>query len=196
MKISLLCLVLGLTVCIGEAAASRADLNFADNDDPAEITAALRHLTSTEDPNYNVIETNQDEGAVIAPAPKGAKLKKRSGRIAYGKPAAEGQFPTVVWLGVGEYICTGTLITKKAVMTAAHCVRTDSGAFINVKDVEVGFGSEYYDYTDAYTVDVSSQIHKNELPIKYMFIYLDLSLMKTIIDNSGGVAALKIQFAF
>lgn len=155
MKRSSICVLVALVACIGHAAAARPDLLNADDDDHSGITASLRHLSSTDDPNYNSIITSEDDDAIHVPAPKGASLKKgRSGRIAYGKPVAKDQFPTVVWLNLGDSICTGTLIAKKAILTAAHCVVADNGGLISPKTVEVGFGSEYYDYTDTYLIDL------------------------------------------
>src|SRR5690348_10331128 len=39
-----------------------------------------------------------------------------------GTPATTGEFPTVVAIEVGQGLCTGTLLTKDWVLTAAHCV--------------------------------------------------------------------------
>jgi hypothetical protein len=42
--------------------------------------------------------------------------------IVGGTPATAGEFPTTVVIEVGDGLCTGTLVTKDWVLTAAHCV--------------------------------------------------------------------------
>ncbi|XP_069704879.1 transmembrane protease serine 9-like [Periplaneta americana] len=44
-------------------------------------------------------------------------------RVVGGKNAREGEFPFVVGLYDGMYLCGGTLITRLHVLTAAHCIK-------------------------------------------------------------------------
>ncbi len=154
MKISIFYIFIACAACGGHALSTRLDSLASDHVQPGTNSPG-RHLKSFGGPSYYATETNMDKDAVIVSRLKLSRSHKRSGRIAYGDQVADGQFPTVVFLSMGEYICTGTVIAPKAVLTAAHCVRDDNGDWIDVADVEVDYGSEYYDDTDTYSVDVS-----------------------------------------
>ena len=155
MVILALYLLIACAACVDSAALRRVDSLGGDQWQHVTISSSHRQLKSTKGPNYYITETSADANAVTVRASKRSRSNKvRLGRIAFGDRVSDGQFPTVVWLSVGDYVCTGTLIAPKAVLTAAHCVRDDNGDWIDTADVEVGFGSEYYDDTDPYTVNV------------------------------------------
>lgn len=54
-----------------------------------------------------------------------AAQERPDGRVLGGKPVPEGKYPFLVY--VGKVGCTGTLITVRWVLTAAHCVVLNDG---------------------------------------------------------------------
>ena len=60
--------------------------------------------------------------AGAAPAADAPAASSPSPDIIGGTTTTVGQYPTVVALEVGSFLCTGTLITPNWVVTAAHCV--------------------------------------------------------------------------
>lgn len=96
-----------------------------------------------------VWESNLDPGAIIRPSH--ALSSKAASRIAWGKEAKEGMFPYVVYFDGGGYLCTGSVIAPKAILTAAHCVRDESG-WAKASDISIYAGSVVYDNTGTYYV--------------------------------------------
>lgn len=83
--------------------------------------------------NFNVFQRNYECGKIQS------KL-----RIAGDKKAASRQFPFHVAIFGGDdqrYICGGSLISSKAVVTAAHCVAHNTGELKNKDHIKVLFGS-------------------------------------------------------
>ena len=66
-----------------------------------------------------------------------------TGRVAYGQKAAPGQFPWVAYFDP-EGVCTASLITPRAVLSAGHCVISDKGVWTNWKKAAIYIGSNYW----------------------------------------------------
>ncbi|HTR54215.1 MAG TPA: S1 family peptidase [Kofleriaceae bacterium] len=61
-------------------------------------------------------------GIAVAPLLLAAPVSADDEPIVGGTATTAGEFPNVVVIEVGDGLCTGTLITKDWVLTAAHCV--------------------------------------------------------------------------
>jgi secreted trypsin-like serine protease len=65
-------------------------------------------------------------------------------RIAYGDNASQGQFPFAAFVSGRNFACSGSLISPRVVMTAAHCVYKN-GWTSKAGDIKVMLGSpDYY----------------------------------------------------
>lgn len=73
-----------------------------------------------------------------------SKIQNRTatGRVAWGQKAAPGQFPWVAYFDP-EGVCTASLITPRAMLSAAHCVFEDD-VWTNWKKAAIYIGSNYW----------------------------------------------------
>ncbi|SEU06666.1 S1 family peptidase [Stigmatella erecta] len=72
-----------------------------------------------------------------APGPEASSLGENTSAIYNGWLANTGQYPEVVYVDAGNFMCTGTLISPSTVLTAAHCL----DHYPAVSAVSVGFGT-------------------------------------------------------
>lgn len=90
---------------------------------------------------------------------KRSGTSNRSGaRVAYGRTASPGQFPFATFVSDinGDFVCSGSLIAPRVVLTAGHCVLNDNfGTFVdNIGSytVSVGVVDDLMNYTGTLVV--------------------------------------------
>ena len=93
----------------------------------------------------------EDSGPIDIPA-----LSNNS-RIAYGQQAGPTQFPFASLVFGSKFQCSGSLISPRAVLTAAHCVYGDGGWRDQVSNIKVRNGNA--DVREARQYNVKVRMH-------------------------------------
>jgi secreted trypsin-like serine protease len=77
--------------------------------------------------------------------PESLLIQQDSTRIVGGVPAHEGDWPWQVFVVNGEGVCGGSIIAKRWILTAAHCVFDKAGAPIKADRFRVLEGTQNVD---------------------------------------------------
>jgi len=96
-------------------------------------------------------------------------------RIANGEPATADQFPFFTALGTSDFnVCGGSFLSKKYVLTAAHCVMDEDS--VTIKDYYVEFGSLFNGFGGRVGVN-SFIVHPNWDPNIFIYDFAILELV-------------------
>ena len=82
-----------------------------------------------------------------------------TGRVAYGNLAPQGSFPFAAFVYNDHFYCSGSVISPRAVLTAAHCVYGSSGWRYSASEIRVRIGN--VNVNDAVVYTVKSMIIPN-----------------------------------
>lgn len=85
-----------------------------------------------------------------------ADLRANGSRIAYGNTASRGQFSYAAFVYGKNFQCSGSLISPRVVMTAAHCVYKNTWT-TKAGDIRVMLGSPNYYDAKAFGVKVRTK---------------------------------------
>ncbi|KAK0061847.1 trypsin-7 [Biomphalaria pfeifferi] len=86
------------------------------------------------------------------------------GRVVGGWPAAECEFPWQVAITIGSVFCGGSIVDKRHIVTAAHCMKDkNTGALLPASSVYVRVGSSSISNTKFYRVS-NVYVHPRHIP--------------------------------
>jgi hypothetical protein len=140
-----LILVIGI-LAIGNIQAARPE--FLDSEDSHDFPVRARssldpdaifrdHVDGIPAHLQRKLKSSTGSDGTTAPGEEPAPIE----RIAHGNKAAPGQFPYVGYFDLDEGFCTASLISPRAMLSAAHCVY-DNG-WINLAKSSMFLGSNY-----------------------------------------------------
>jgi len=120
-----------------------------------------------------ILSTVEECGVNRFNDPKSKKYKYTSGsRIVGGRESQEGKFPWLVRLQINRYMCGGSLITLKHILTAAHCLMKENkpDELVDIRKIQVIFGEHDRTFFSKknFRVSVSkAKIHESYKPDPY-----------------------------